>query len=338
MGIRERSSPSRSTLTSASSLRSDGYYLECRKDAQCECNMCKASITATLDLRQPFKPSAKENQPWPPPFPCSSPIPSSLSKKRGVHTLNSFSYTSPRLRKLRFRDRPFSLFILLLIPLVLFFSVPCLISFFSQTYFSYESFESLAQASFARIRLVDQLDLIQRHVSRISRSSFVSNCTEHGDVSWRLAENGNLVHSKCVIYASPVERISVWGSALMTGGILGRSLVDRSFTVLSGRVVEWQEGGLESITHSQGSSWTMRRWAASAVLLDSNTWILEYKRTLASTGIGDLHVLKYLVVSAMKKVAYNVKLYYDTALFVRMKELDPLSNRGVSSDDRQTPT
>ncbi|MCO5557677.1 hypothetical protein L7F22_011247 [Adiantum nelumboides] len=334
MGVKDRGSPCKSTLSNSRSLiRSDGYYLECRKDAQCECSMCKASITATLDLRQPLKSSSKENQPWPPPFPCSSPVPSSSTKKRPLHSQNPFPSKSHYHRRSRF-----SFPMLLLLPCIVPFAIPWVISCFSQPYFSHESFAELAQTSLVRIRVPDRLDFVQKRISRITRSTSVSNCTGYRDDAWRLAENGHLLHSRCMIYASPLEKVSVWGSATQTAGILGRSLVDRSFTVLAGRVIEWKEGRIQSVIHPEGDSWTMSRWAASAVLLDTNTWILEYKKTPLSTGVGSFDSLKHVVLSAAAKCANNVKLYLDTAFFVHMQGLDMFIPRPLSGGNRIPPT
>ncbi|KAI5076230.1 hypothetical protein GOP47_0008295 [Adiantum capillus-veneris] len=338
MGVKDRGSPCKSTLSSSRSLRSDGYYLECRKDAQCECSMCKASISATLDLRQPLQPSSKENQPWPPPFPCSSPVSSSFTKKRPLHTQNP--YPSRPLHHCRFRitDRAFWLPVLLLLPFIVLLAIPWVLPCFSQMYFSHESFVELAQRSLVRIRLLDRLDFIQRRMSWITKAASVSNCTGYGDDAWKLTENGHLIHSRCIMYASSLEMVSVWGSASTTAGILGRSLVDRSFTVLAGRVMEWEEGRIQSVVHPEGSSWTMSRWAASAIVLDINTWILEYKKTPFSTGFGSLHSLKHVVLSAVAKVANNVKLYIDTAFFVRMQGLDMFSYQALSAGNPITPT
>lgn len=354
MGGKERGSPQRS-ITSSRTPRRDGYYLECRKDAQCDCSMCKASITATLDLRPPPTPlfgsiltnrlespslfghsliaSGKENQPWA--LPASTPRSAHLLKNtsrflntEGRHTAETIS---ARVSKARNRIRVLSG---LLLFLLLGFTWPWPFSSVLEPRLSPESFTRLAEASLVRRRLLDRLDFVQRQISRASIAPSLSNCTGC-DSTWRLAEDGHLLHSACEIYASPLEKVSVWGYAAKTGGVLGRSLVDRSFTVLAGRVMEWPEGQIEYIVHPEGSSWTMRRWAASAIVLDGNTWILEYKRTPLCEGFGSFHGLLHLARSGLAKILSNIKLFIDTAFFVHMQGLDIFA---LSPSTRLPPT
>lgn len=336
MGIKIRSAPPRNTTP-----RREDYFPECRKDAQCHCPMCKASIHATLDLcpsnhlfgssitnrsdspsPSPFKMSGKENQ-WPEREVIEPRIVSQQLKEQSRIVdrkeqqnvkRNAGNLQQPAEKKVAVCKRWGLVVVLLVILFTAEFAWPWTVHRLWDLSLSAESARQLAEASMARKRLVDRLDFVKRKVSRaLNHTVSVSNCTGTG-ARWRL-EDGNFVHSSCQMYASPLERLSIWGYASKTGGVLGREFVERSFTVLSGRAIEWQEGQIESIIHQEGSSWVMPKWAASAMLLDGDTWILEYKRTALSQGFGGLPGLLHLARCGLRKISWNAKTFIDTAFF-----------------------
>lgn len=47
-----------------------------------------------------------------------------------------------------------------------------------------------------------------------------------------------LLSSKCTMYKSATEAVSIWGWPLQTAGLLRTGFSQRSFTILSGRVTE----------------------------------------------------------------------------------------------------
>lgn len=47
-----------------------------------------------------------------------------------------------------------------------------------------------------------------------------------------------LINSRCVLYKSMVEEVSIWGWPLLTAGLLATEYSSRSFTSISGRVTE----------------------------------------------------------------------------------------------------
>jgi hypothetical protein len=51
-------------------------------------------------------------------------------------------------------------------------------------------------------------------------------------------QDGLLLNSRCVLYKSAMEEVSIWGWPLQTAGLLKTEFSSRSFTVLSGRVTE----------------------------------------------------------------------------------------------------
>lgn len=51
-------------------------------------------------------------------------------------------------------------------------------------------------------------------------------------------QEGMLLSSKCTMYKSAIEAVSIWGWPLQTAGLLRTGFSQRSFTILSGRVTE----------------------------------------------------------------------------------------------------
>lgn len=47
-----------------------------------------------------------------------------------------------------------------------------------------------------------------------------------------------LLSSRCVLYESMIEEVSIWGWPLQTAGLLAAEYSARSFTVITGRVRE----------------------------------------------------------------------------------------------------
>ncbi|KAK2980609.1 hypothetical protein RJ640_011417 [Escallonia rubra] len=99
------------------------------------------------------------------------------------------------------------------------------------------------------------------------------------DPKWQIIQDGLLLNSRCTLYKSAVEEVSVWGWPLQTAGLLTAEFSPRSFTILSGRVTEWTNGEARYLTRKANSSWAQGKWSASLVHFDRNTWILEYRRS-----------------------------------------------------------
>lgn len=121
------------------------------------------------------------------------------------------------------------------------------------------------------------------------------------------------MNSRCTLYKSNSEELSIWGWPLQTAGLLTAGFSARSYTILSGRLTEvtefrlcsvsvfscltsslhqvkvlcsfplhfeqWSNGEIGYLIRKSNSSWTQQKWGASAVQMDPNTWILEYSRS-----------------------------------------------------------
>lgn len=57
-----------------------------------------------------------------------------------------------------------------------------------------------------------------------------------------------MLNSKCVMYKSAIEEVSIWGWPLQTAGLFHTGFFSSSFTVLSGRVTEVTKSNICSST------------------------------------------------------------------------------------------
>lgn len=327
------------------SVSRESYFPDCRKDAQCSCNMCVASFRATLDLRPSNNlfssitnssdspsmnfmspspiPRGKENQ-WPN-SEISKNRPSTPTRKEFRRMPTSALYSTGKYRPNIFDDETDEesitaakkniaknkkkgglgrklciIFCLLLLEFV----VPWCLSGIFIPAFSADKVKGIAVESMARRRLPDRLDFVARRMARVV-SGQVSNCTG-SDSTWKLEQDGLMVHSRCILYSSIVEEVALWGCPTQTAGVIGRGFVDRSFTIMSGRMIEWFEGKTDYVVHLEGDSWTHANWAASLVQMDGKTWILEYRPSPIFQGGGlvsrTLHFLKWLILRIYEKV------------------------------------
>ncbi|GJV39560.1 ERG2/sigma1 receptor-like protein [Tanacetum coccineum] len=99
------------------------------------------------------------------------------------------------------------------------------------------------------------------------------------DPKWEIVKDGLILRSRCQLYKSGIEEVSIWGWPLQTAGLLTTEFDSRSFTILSGRVTEWSNGKLSCSIRKANTSWEQGKWSSSVWRLDEDTWILEYKRS-----------------------------------------------------------
>lgn len=135
----------------------------------------------------------------------------------------------------------------------------------------------------------------------------VSNCS-FTDKSWKINQDGLLLNSRCKLYKSAIEEVTIWGWPLQTAGMITTGMSIRTLTILSGRVTEWNGGQVSYMIRKANTSWIQPKWGASVVQLDPNTWVLEYQRSSIVDGKGlfstALEFFKYRIsriVSKMKK-------------------------------------
>nr|XP_016489395.1 PREDICTED: uncharacterized protein LOC107809304 [Nicotiana tabacum] len=273
----------------------DSYYFPgCRKDTNCNCEICIASFNATLDLI----PNSIHKGSKPLQFP-RSPISfdsSTLSTPKSSNTTcaSSFSSMSPTLdstarmsfhEKVRRKKREFG-FGVLLARLVFVWSVvfglevglSWVVSGFLQPELSPEIFRNLSEKSWGFKDFNERLVFLKKELEGLIDDEEVSSCSPLNS-TWKINQDGLLLTSRCTLYKSISEELSIWGWPLQTAGLLTAGFSVRSYAILSGRLTEWSNGEIGYLIRKSNSSWTQGKWSASAVQLDPNTWILEYSQS-----------------------------------------------------------
>ncbi|XP_026434967.1 uncharacterized protein LOC113332657 isoform X3 [Papaver somniferum] len=239
-GLTSSSSSSSGTRSSTTMEDRDScYFPGCRKDTNCDCEICLASINATLDL-MPM--SIQKSS-------LTKISASSLSKLRSSVERTPISYNQSILSTPKQQGSSFQ-------PILI---TPPLKS-------TAKSFPSLEKP------------IKKRNLGEAVPGK-ISSCRSKDSI-WELNLEDSLVVSRCKLYESMAEEVSIWGWPLQTAGLLSTGFSSRSVTILSGRVTEWPNGKLGySVRNSNSSTWLLQRMSASAVQLDSNTWVLEYRRS-----------------------------------------------------------
>ncbi|KAJ0034960.1 hypothetical protein Pint_24795 [Pistacia integerrima] len=259
------------------------YYPGCRKDANCNCEICLASINATLDL-MPFSTQK------------SSFTKLSTSRPRDVETTPiSFDpsfVSTPRSSYRNIMESP-------ALKSTARLSVKALEKRKSEKGFGFPG---------VLLRLVLVLSLFV--ALEIGFSWMVSGVLRpvlSSDI------DGLLLNSRCVLYKSATEEVSIWGWPLQTAGLITTGFSSRSFTILSGRVTEWPDGEVRFSIRKANTSWMLEKWGASVMQLDPNTWILEYRQSsiLDNSGLfsATMELLKYRISRWIRKMNEELCLF-----------------------------
>ncbi|XP_050219819.1 uncharacterized protein LOC126670194 [Mercurialis annua] len=294
------SSSSKSTNSSSTTMedRDSCYYPGCKKDANCNCEICLASINATLDLIQN---SSLTKLSVSRPKIASTPVsfrPSILS----TPSSNSFTdLDSPPLKstaRVNFREKNeeakkpkkkrgsecgFGWFFLRLVSgLSLFFVVETgvlpEISRVLKPALSDDLVRKIGERSWVVQDLSGKLRFLQNEFNGIVDDKKFSDCSNKDSI-WKINQDGLPLNSQCVLYKSATEEVRIWGWPLQTAGMIKTGLSSRSFTVLSGRLTEWSDGVTGYSVRNTNNSWVHKKLGSSVVQLDPSTWVLEYSRS-----------------------------------------------------------
>ncbi|KAA8548652.1 hypothetical protein F0562_000336 [Nyssa sinensis] len=289
-----KSTTTTTSMDDGSETRDSCYFPKCRKDANCECDMCLASINATLDLMPKSiqrgsltKFSASKPVPRSPisfnPSVMSTPPRSSAPRFTMSPTLNStarmisHAKMKSKNKELRFRFMLVRLFLCL----NLIFAAECgfswVVTRFLQPELSAKKVKNVAEKSWVLQDMNERMEFLKKELQGLVHGK-VSNCS-FIDSTWEINQDGLLLNSWCTLYKSTTEDVSIWGWPLQTAGLLTSEFSSRSFTVLSGRVTEWSNGKLRYSIRKENSSWVLGKWSSSVVQLDRSTWILEYQQS-----------------------------------------------------------
>ncbi|KAM3268557.1 hypothetical protein P3S67_031498 [Capsicum chacoense] len=152
------------------------------------------------------------------------------------------------------------------------------VSGFLKHRFLMEMVKNLSEKSWGLKDLEERLIFLKMELDGVINDGEIASCSPLHS-TWKIDQDGLLLNSRCTLYKSNSEELSIWGWPLQTAGLLTAGFSARTYTILSGRLTEWSNGGIGYSIRKANSSWTQQKWSASPVQLDPNTWILEYSRS-----------------------------------------------------------
>ncbi|XP_015086025.1 uncharacterized protein LOC107029189 [Solanum pennellii] len=316
---------SSSTTSVMDSEMKDSYYFPgCRKDTNCNCEICIASFNATLDLMTNSmhkssitKLSAGRALQFPR-SPISYTPSRTFSTPKSSSNSSASSSMSPPLNstargsfheKVKKRKRGFGFGVLLMrlifglgVVLGLEFGFSSVVSGFLQPQLSQQIVKNLSEKSWGLKDFDERLMFFKKELEGLIDDDEISSCSPLNS-TWKINQDGLLLNSRCTLYKSSSEELSIWGWPLQTAGLLTAGFCARSYTILSGRLTEWSNGEIGYLIRKSNSSWTHQKWSGSAVQMDPNTWILEYSRSpLTENGKLVSAVLEFLKFRLRREV------------------------------------
>ncbi|KAH6757108.1 hypothetical protein C2S53_002529 [Perilla frutescens var. hirtella] len=305
------------------------YFPGCRKDANCKCEICIASINATLDLvPQSTNRSSFTKSYAPRTFIPRSPVSfNSLSADLSTPRSSAWStslavspapgsteiVSSQVKEKRRKEDLGYVAFLLrtfwcLILAFGMKYGVSWMVSGVVRARLSPDFVKNLGLKSRDFESLNGRFGFLKSELEGLVGGD-VKGCSSVDHSLWKINQDGLLLSSRCVLYKSMSEELSIWGWPLQTAGLLAPEFSTQSFTVITGRVREWSNGDADYLVKkADNSSWTREKWSTSVVHLDPNTWILEYRQSFL------VHNPK-LVSAAVEFLRFRL-----TSQFKRMKK------------------
>ncbi|XP_057771677.1 uncharacterized protein LOC130991456 [Salvia miltiorrhiza] len=265
-----------------SETRENSYFPGCKKDANCNCEICIASFNATLDLMpQSAQRSSLTQLSVARPKIRRSPVPfaSSADVSTEIPPASANSGEKVGRRKGEFKCEGF--IVRLLFFLIVVYGVECgfswMISGVLKSQLWPELVENMAGNSGVHEDLNGRFMFLKNELQGFVGIR-VSSCNSANSV-WKISQDGLLLNSRCVLYESMAEEVSIWGWPLQTAGLLTAEYSSRSFSIITGRVTEWSGGKAGFFVRTANSSWVQEKWSSSVVQFDPNTWILEYRQS-----------------------------------------------------------
>ncbi|XP_074307204.1 uncharacterized protein LOC141642323 [Silene latifolia] len=297
------------------------YYPRCRKNANCDCEMCLASINATLDLmpmsaqrstltkisasRPTVETTPVSIDPTLLSTPVSKPPPSPASLVESTAESGDLKKCEAKKRKLRLLGIVPRWVLLVGMMIVLDFGFSWGVPGVLRPALSEEKMRDVVTDCSSVEDLSEGLNLIQKGLEGFVGDR-VSSCNL-GDSTWKIDQDGMIMHSYCIMYRSAAEEVIVRGWPLQTAGLLTAGFSSRSFSVLSGRFTEWPEGNMAYVVRDKNSTWILRKWGASVVKFDANTWIVEYKKSMFLDGSSILFDAVKFLNFRITKVAVRMR-------------------------------
>ncbi|KAK6130210.1 hypothetical protein DH2020_036020 [Rehmannia glutinosa] len=273
------------------------YFPGCRKDANCNCEICIASINATLDLmpnsiHRSSLTKLSVSRPVIRRSPVSFPS-SDLSTPKSSNRIRSVDLSPPTIStestifqekkaKRRKKGSGYGVFVVrfflgLILVCGLEYGVSWMVSRVLKAKLSPDLVKNLGENSKNIEGINGKFYFLKNELEGLVGKK-VSSCSSIDSV-WKINQDGLLLNSRCILYKSMTEEISIWGWPLQTAGLITADYSMRSFSIISGRVTEWSTGEADYFVRIANSSWTQKKWSSSVVQLDPNTWILEYRQS-----------------------------------------------------------
>jgi len=104
-----------------------------------------------------------------------------------------------------------------------------------------------------------------------------------GRLEWIWTRFGGLVGSSMVLHSSLTEFVAFYGTAVETSGLTGRCFLNLTATIVQGSVKQWVEGQTTGKRYIPGESVRLPPGQASALQIDSSSWMVVYGRGLPLT-------------------------------------------------------
>jgi hypothetical protein len=95
---------------------------------------------------------------------------------------------------------------------------------------------------------------------------------------WIFMRAGGWMGSFKLLYASVSEYVLLFGTAMPTSGHSGRYWANITDTLISGRFVQWEEGAVHPIVHTEGVTVPHPAWTVTGVHWEGGTWMLEHAK------------------------------------------------------------
>ncbi|CAN8295476.1 unnamed protein product [Cochlearia groenlandica] len=324
---------------------SNCYFPDCRKDANCSCEICLRSLNATLDLMplsvqkssltklshaSNLKSTVESTPASFDPRLVTTPASISLPKKKLVKKSKAMD-NNEVLNKER---RPMIRVVMkvgLMIGLVLCFELA--FRFVVKEILNPKFTEEIVRFAGERSHSGQDLGLKLRIFEEELKGFALSSCVG-SNTNWKINQDGTMLNSKCVLYKSAIEEVSIWGWPLQTSGLFRTGFSSSSITVLSGRVTEWSEGNFGYSIHEANTSWAKTKWSTSVLQLDPNTWVLEYSKSSVMESSSFLSLTVDLLTHMMFQTAKNI----NREIFWMFSDSRKLYSEAVSKPSTMTPT
>ncbi|KAH6769912.1 hypothetical protein C2S52_014715 [Perilla frutescens var. hirtella] len=286
------SAKSTTTMESNPSEKRESFYFPgCKKDANCNCEICIASFNATLDLMPPqsahrsslTKLSVLRSKLRRSPvlFPSSADVstpmssPTMVSPPRNPNA--SMNFQERQKKELKYEGLIVRFLLGLALVYGLEYGFSWMVSEGLKTQLWPELVRNMADNSRVREDLNGRFLFLKNELEGFVGNR-VSSCSSVDSV-WKISQDGLLLNSRCVLYESMAEEVSIWGWPLQTAGLLTAEYSSRSFSIITGRVAEWSSDKASYFVRAANSSWEQAKWSSSVVQFDPNTWILEYRQS-----------------------------------------------------------